>query len=111
MTIVRLTPESAAWPAFLEHARRENAARWILDEAGQPLDALYCLAALDAEVVIGHLTLRRQPITSPASPTPTRPRLIAHGFQPPFPFALYSCAYSCSTALVSRRLCTIRNTV
>jgi GNAT superfamily N-acetyltransferase len=65
--IIQLDNTSAYWRAYLEHAARHDMRQWIVDETDLPLDNSHYLGAILGDVVIGHLTLKQQPIMIPAT--------------------------------------------
>jgi GNAT superfamily N-acetyltransferase len=64
--ITLFTPDNPHWPAYVAHLRRVNMAKWALVD-GNPMESLHYLGAVDGETVIGHISLRQQPITCPTT--------------------------------------------
>jgi GNAT superfamily N-acetyltransferase len=62
--IARFTPSQASWPAYVAHLERHNMARWALDD-GQPAPDVYLLGAMEADRVIGHISVRVQDLVIP----------------------------------------------
>ncbi|GAB4569276.1 MAG: hypothetical protein Kow0077_01530 [Anaerolineae bacterium] len=67
MSVQRLHPADSRWPEFVDHLRRMNMARWVLDAQNHLKPDLYCLAALADDQIAGHLTMKRQPLVTPAT--------------------------------------------
>ncbi len=66
MKIIRLTPASPEWPAYVAHLKAGKDAQWVLDEDDQPLkENLVFLAALEDGEMVGSISLIRQEITIP----------------------------------------------
>jgi GNAT superfamily N-acetyltransferase len=68
MTFIdRFTPEHPLWPALLAHLARAEMARWVVTADGLPLPGLCFLGAVGDGQVIGHISLKMQVITIPAT--------------------------------------------
>lgn len=65
--IAHLTAEHPQWLSLVEHLETHNMARWVMDSKGALSKNVYCLAAIVANVVIGHITLKKQLLVSPAT--------------------------------------------
>ncbi len=68
MLIAQLTAAHSAWTACVAHLQRVNMARWVLDDQQHLLPDHYLLGVIRDEVVIGHITLKKQPISAPETP-------------------------------------------
>ena len=64
--VTEFTRDLPAWQAFVDHLSRVNMLSSATDQ-GEPKDCSFYLGAADAGAVIGHLSLRRQPLVIPAS--------------------------------------------
>jgi len=62
-----LAPEHPDWLALVAHLHRSNDARWVLEEDDQPHANTFFLGIKHGDTVVASLTLKRQPITIPAS--------------------------------------------
>ena len=79
MTVEVFTPEHPHWPAYVDHMGRANMARWTVDAAGLPLQPLHFLGVMEGDSVIGHISLRHQPLVCPASEWSTGMDPIVYG--------------------------------
>jgi len=65
-SIIEITSEDWRWGDYVAHLERVKMARHALHR-GQPIqDGIY-LAALEREVIVGHISLKVQPIVVPAT--------------------------------------------
>ena len=62
-----IAPTHPDWPALVAHLHRVNDARWVLDDEDKPHASTYFLAIEYGDAIIASLTLKRQPITIPAT--------------------------------------------
>lgn len=67
MPILKLTPVHDLWLACFAHLERIDMLRWVIDERGLLHKGLHLLSAIEEGQVVGHLSLRRQPIVAPAT--------------------------------------------
>ncbi len=67
MTILSLTPDHDLWLACFAHLERTDMLRWVVDERGLLRERLHLLGAVEAGQIVGHLSLKRQPILVPAT--------------------------------------------
>lgn len=68
MPVDRFAPDDALWPAYVAHLQRIGQARWVVDADGQPLAAdAHFLGVIIGENVVGHISLKVQPILIPAT--------------------------------------------
>lgn len=74
MAIERISPDHPLWANFCAHLTRHDMARWVLkpnlpgtDTSCQPLPALYFLATVECDNVIGHIALKMQHIALPTA--------------------------------------------
>ena len=67
MNVERFAPDHGLWPAYREHLARHSMARWVIGKDDRPLADLFFLGVAAANQVIGHITLKVQPITLPAT--------------------------------------------
>lgn len=72
MAIERFTPDHSLWSDFCAHLALHDMARWVLKPApdgigfcGQPLPALYFLGVVEADRVVGHISLKMQRLVFP----------------------------------------------
>ena len=65
--IREITPEQATWTALVEHLHRVTMARHALVDGAAKPETYYLGACIDKQV-IGHISIRQQPIIIPASP-------------------------------------------
>ena len=62
-----IAPAHPDWPALVAHLHRTDDARWVLDDEDEPFANTYFLGIKHGAAIIASLTLKRQPITVPAS--------------------------------------------
>lgn len=67
MQIETFTTTHRLWPAYLAHLEQHQMRRWVINDQGQPNHDTYFLGCAAGEVVVGHLSLKRQPIVIPAT--------------------------------------------
>lgn len=65
MSIYRLAGDHELWPAILAHLERVRMTRWAVTEAGQPLEQVLYLGAVESRQIVGHISLRRQTLLLP----------------------------------------------
>lgn len=53
------------WSALADHLDRVEMTRWALTADGQPLPDMSFLAIPDDDSIVGHISLRRQPLSMP----------------------------------------------
>ena len=68
MAIELFSDQHHHWQAYLSHAERHNMQRWIVDDNLQPLADVYYLGYAHENQVVGHITLKKQPIEVPQTP-------------------------------------------
>lgn len=68
MTIEHFSDQHHHWQAYLIHTKRHNMQRWIVDDNLNPLLAVHYLGYVQNEQVVGHITLKKQPIEVPQTP-------------------------------------------
>lgn len=56
------------WQAAVAHLQRVEMARWVLDEHGYLLPAVTMLGVMTGDNVVGHITLKKQPLVCPPLP-------------------------------------------
>lgn len=66
--IDQFTAAHPAWMACVAHLERVNLAHWVLDDQQHLLPDHYLLGVIHADAVIGHITLKKQPIMAPETP-------------------------------------------
>jgi GNAT superfamily N-acetyltransferase len=64
MSITIFSPDHQLWPAYRAHLERVGMARWA-----QPAPDMFFLGVCQDETIIGHLSLRVQPIIIPGDQT------------------------------------------
>jgi len=68
MQVIRMMPGKKLWQTLVTHLKDSGDARWVLDDHNLPKDEhLFFLAAVIDTLIVGNLTLKKQPVTSPPS--------------------------------------------
>jgi len=67
MTVERITPDDGLWPDCVNHLKRVNMARWVIEHDSDLIEGLICLGYIRDNKVIGHITFRVQDIICPAT--------------------------------------------
>lgn len=68
MQVIRLEPHFQGWQMLISHLKNSGDARWVVNDAGQPLEpSLVFLAAKLDQQIVGSLTLKKQPLIIPPS--------------------------------------------
>lgn len=67
MHIEHFSGSHSLWPEYRAHLDRARMVRWGVADDGQPLANTCYLGAVVEGEVVGHLSLRRQPLTTPAA--------------------------------------------
>jgi GNAT superfamily N-acetyltransferase len=67
MSVERFAPDHGLWPAYRAHLARHGMERWVIGKDDRPLADLFFLGVAAMGQVIGHITLKVQPITLPAT--------------------------------------------
>lgn len=67
MTPETFAPDHPHWQDYVAHMQRANMARWAVDANGQPRTPLHFLGVHKDNAVIGHISLKQQPLTCPAT--------------------------------------------
>lgn len=64
----RFEPGGDGWAGYVEHLRRVDQARWVVDDEGRPLGGdLIFLGVVAGDRVVANLALKEQVVTAPAT--------------------------------------------
>jgi len=68
MQVIQLSPDDKWWQVFVAHLKNSGDAQGVWDESGLPKEkSLLFLAVKVGEQIVGSLTLKKQPVTIPAT--------------------------------------------
>lgn len=79
MPVQRFSPADGLWPDYITHLLRVNMARWGVAADGSPLADTFYFGVVVESGVVGHLSLKRQPILVPPAPSGTSALVGADG--------------------------------
>ncbi len=79
MSVERIEPGNALWPDCINHLKRVNMARWVIEHGSELIEGLICLGYVREGKVIGHLTFKVQDIVCPATEWSGGEELIVRG--------------------------------
>lgn len=65
MPVQQFSPDDGLWPDYITHLRRVNMARWGVAADGSPLEDMFYFGVVAESCIVGHLSLKRQPILVP----------------------------------------------